>query len=232
MIDKLVSVIITSYNCEKFIEEAVNSVLSQTYVPIELIIIDGGSTDRTIEIVNRMLRDSPKKFIVEVHEGYASGVRNRGIQISKGEYIAFLDGDDLFYPNAIETLISKFTPLVDMVYGDYIIVDSNKTKIHYAVAGEYKPIGLITRCYIHTGALLINKRIFNFVGGFDESLRLAEDRDFWCRMALADCKILYVPKLIMMHRYYRNSISSSGRFRMDNTVVTDRYYKIFKKRFK
>jgi glycosyltransferase involved in cell wall biosynthesis len=228
----LVSVIITSYNCERFIEEAVNSVLAQTYKPIELIIVDGGSTDRTIEIVNRIFKDSPDKPIVEVHEGYAAGVRNWGIKKSKGEYIAFLDGDDLLYPDAIKIMTSEINPSIDMVYGEYLIVDSNKNEIHHAVSNEYKPIELLLQCYIHTGALLINRNVFNSIGGFDETLYISEDRDLWFRMALADCKIVYIPKLMMMHRYYLNSISSSGKFRMDNTTVTDRYYKIFKKRFK
>ena len=101
----LVSIIIPAYNVEKYIREALNSVINQTYANLDIIIVDDGSTDNTGKICDDYLRKDMRIRVVHRVQGGLSAARNTGIDIIKGEYIAFLDSDDAYVPNTIETLV-------------------------------------------------------------------------------------------------------------------------------
>lgn len=98
------SIIITCYNIEKYIERCINSILPQLIQETELIIINDGSTDKTLNILQKIIPNQPNIKIVSFDNGGPSTARNRGIKLSKGEYIWFIDGDDFIHENAIETL--------------------------------------------------------------------------------------------------------------------------------
>ncbi|VDG72429.1 family 2 glycosyl transferase [Clostridium carnis] len=119
----MVSVIIVVYNGEKYIKEAIDSVLNQTYKDIEVIVVDDGSTDNTREIVKEY-----EKIIYMYQENKGEGsARNLGIEVSKGEYLAFLDADDLYAPDKIEKQLKILleNEEVDVVYNDLQVVDEN-----------------------------------------------------------------------------------------------------------
>jgi len=119
-----------------------------------------------------------------------------------------------------------------MVYGDFYIISPIGDIIGEHIAGPYRPSMLARQCFIHAGALLLRRNVFDIVGYFDETLHIAEDIDFNCRMALASCSVAYVNKFIMKHRHWRGSISARPRWKMDTTNVVNKYYDLFKKRFK
>lgn len=222
-----VSVVVTCFNNERYIEEALQSIYSQTFKPTEVVVIDGGSTDNTLKI----LKKQGKKIRFESHEGFfASHARNRGIKTTKGDWIYFLDGDDVAYPDALANLTAiaiKTKP--DMVYGGFRIIEGNTEKIGYLK--PYNPRLLVSQCYIHMGASLLNRKIFQKIGFFDETLHIAEEIDLLCRIALANCKVIFVPKFIMKHRHHSSSIIGRGRWKMDTPNVVNKYYDLFKKRF-
>ena len=227
----LISVIITSYNVEKYIEGAINSVFNQTYKPIELIVVDGGSIDGTINIVEKLAKKH--NFIMEVSEdNYASGCRNIGVKLSHGGFIAFLDGDDEFYLDALDILYNSLPHGYHMVYGDFYRVNPLGIIISEHISKPYHPRRLNGNCFIHCGALLMRRELIDIVGEWDESLRTSEDIDYWYRIALADCRVAYVNRFIMKHRVWGGSISGRGRFKMDLTNVMNKYYDLFKRRFK
>lgn len=233
-----ISVVITCFNNEKYIEEAVASIFTQTLKPLEVIVIDGGSSDGTMDklhlIKNYMLDNHlfSGKITIESHDGFfGAHARNQGVKLSSGEWIYFLDGDDIAYPDTLEVLLDEANRVhPHMVYGGFKVIGPTGIEIGELIK-PYKPILLVSQCYIHTGAALIHRNVFNIVGFFDESLHLSEDIDFWCRMVLADCRIVFISRYLMKHRHHRQSICGRGRWKMDVVTVLERYYRTFKKKF-
>lgn len=130
----LVSVIIPTYNVEKYIEKAIQSVLDQTYPNIEIIVVDDGSTDHTVDVVRSFHDERIKLFINERNMG-PSYSRNRGIKEAKGEWIAFLDGDDWWDKERLEKLLNVAeTYQADVVCDDlYLIVDGENETMDYTI---------------------------------------------------------------------------------------------------
>ncbi len=196
----MVTVIIIFLNAEAFLEEAIESVLAQTYDPWELLLVDDGSTDGSTEIARKHARLYPEKVRYLDHENHAnrgkSTSRNMGIHNAKGEYIAFLDADDLFLPQKLE----RQTPILDahpeaaMVYGPSLywhgwtgkqedIRRDFKGKLGVPPHTLIQPPALLTR-FLKNGeivpcicSLLVRRRILQDCGGFDEAIQhLYEDQ--------------------------------------------------------
>src|SRR5262249_51715055 len=117
----LVSVIIPAYNAAQWIAESIESVLQQTYRDVEIILIDDGSTDRTVEIAQRILRKGRFQYQILHQENMGpSGARNRGWRAARGRWIQFLDSDDLIHPRKIETQMTEASGKVaDLIYSDW-----------------------------------------------------------------------------------------------------------------
>ena len=116
----MVSIIVTTYNYAHFLDDALTSVKDQVYQDWECIVVDAGSTDNTTEVVIRYVNSDKRfKYLKKEYHGVSSS-RNAGIKISKGEYLQFLDGDDLFNANKINSQLSAFekNPSADIIYGD------------------------------------------------------------------------------------------------------------------
>jgi glycosyltransferase involved in cell wall biosynthesis len=180
----LVSVIIPCYNGEAFLEEAIESALAQTYQPVEVIVVDDGSTDRSPAIAHRF----PVRYLRQYNRGLTE-TRNRGIRESKGDYIVFLDADDRLRPEAIETGICVMAerPECAMVVGDHVFVsedgghlrDSRKdclTASHYEALLRSNFIEMIS-------SVLFRRVVLEEIGGFDTGLRVAEDYELYMRIA-------------------------------------------------
>lgn len=123
----LVSVIVPMYNSASYIGKTIESVLNQTYRNIELIIVDDGSTDKSKEVVaNYVSTDERAKYVYQLNEG-APSARNRGLKMSKGDYVIFFDADDIMLPNSISLFI-KNSKNKDLIIGDFINIDENGLK--------------------------------------------------------------------------------------------------------
>ena len=127
----LVSVIMPAYNAALFIEEAINSVISQTITDWELLVIDDCSTDATGDIVNTIAaRDSRVKLLVNENNMGAAGSRNRGLDIFRGQYVALLDSDDYWYPQMLEKMLARAEETrADIIYCSYELVDEQGKKV-------------------------------------------------------------------------------------------------------
>ena len=195
-----VTVITIFLDAEAFLEEAIESVLAQTYDPWELLLVDDGSTDGSTEIAREYARLYPEKIRYLDHDNHAnlgkSTSRNRGIRNAKGQYIAFLDADDVFLPQKLErqTAILDAHPEAAMVYGPSLYWHgwTGKQKdIHRDFKGKLgvpqqtliRPPDLLTR-FLKNGeivpcicSLLVRRRILEDCGGFDETIQhLYEDQ--------------------------------------------------------
>ncbi len=196
------SVIIPLYNKSPYIKKAINSVLTQTYSDFELLIINDGSTDDSLSIVQQF-SDSRIKIYSQKNAG-VSAARNNGVKKANFDYIAFLDADDWWHKDFLKEMKSLITQFPDAgIYGNrYWYVKNNKLKLTNVGLPENFKKGYINyfKIYSNTFAVpfncsfvIVKKHIFNDVGGFNANLKFGEDFDLWVRIALKQ-KIGYLNK--------------------------------------
>ena len=185
-----ISVIISPYNAELWVAETLDSVLAQTFSNIEIIVVDGGSTDRTVEIVSRY--GSPVRLIAEGRCTKSVG-KNTGIRASQGNCVAFVDADDLWLPQKIELQLQLLRERPDLgwVYTDGYLFEDNTPnnlttfgKLARLYAGDILP-RLLLNDFIPSPTPLIRRQVLDRVGYFDETLlrHQPEDWDLWLRLA-------------------------------------------------
>jgi glycosyltransferase involved in cell wall biosynthesis len=212
-----VSVIIPTYNHAEYLPEALDSVLNQTYEDYEIIVVDDGSTDNTKDIMKPYLHEI--HYIHQENSG-PSKARNNGIRISSGQYIAFLDADDRWTPDKLEIQVQLFdlSPEVGLVFADAEVLEASQTegisffemvgfrKTQTTDSGEVSGAfeKLLEKNFIQTGTVIARRECFERVGFFDESLKLAEDKDMWLRIA-GLYKIQAVPKVLLKKRGFSTS---------------------------
>ncbi|TYQ29324.1 glycosyltransferase [Pseudanabaena sp. UWO311] len=212
---ELVSIIIPCYNAEKWIAECIDSALSQTYSPIEIIVVDDGSTDRSLSIIKKY---GNKIRWVSYENGGASAARNRGIQISKGKYIQFIDADDYISPIKVKDQV-EFLKVSgkDIVYGDWchqVYNDDNTIKSSSYITNQSSDdmtYYVISNNTIHSGSCLCKREVIERISGFDESIRIAEDYDFFVRLALSGAKFTYLQGRNYFYRIYSQITASNGQ---------------------
>lgn len=192
----LVSVIIPVYNAEKYIKQAIESVLYQTYKNVEIIIVNDFSTDKSDEIIKSLMAKHKEVnilyFINEKNLGVAES-RNIGIRYASGEYIAFLDADDYWFPNKLEKQINLFlqNPNIGLVHTYKVVLKEDKnfwfpTKYHLKLINRLEGEiydKIIQGNWICTSSVMIKKCIIDKVGFFNSKFSPSEDWDLWIRMA-------------------------------------------------
>jgi len=189
-----VSVIIPTYNYGHFLGEAIRSVLGQTLQDWELIVVDDGSTDNTREVV-AAFADPRIHYIHQQNRGNPAA-RNAALRVVSGEYVAFLDADDVWFPEKLEKQVAKLDrlpPTVGLVYSDvYLFNNEDGTIIRSFLQGRRPPQGRILRellgpdgWFISDTGSLIRREVFQRVGLYDESLWWYEDWEMWVRIAAA-----------------------------------------------
>ncbi len=181
-----VSVIIPTHNRKTYIPEAIGSVYKQTFIPEEIIVVDDGSTDGTrVEIERRY--GHTIRYIAQPNRGVAAA-RNKGIALAQGDYIAFLDSDDYWKPRKLEKQIQFFrsNPNYLICYTDETWLRNeqqvSKKSKHKKYAG-WIVSQCLQQCFIGTSTVMINRKIFDQVGTYDEQLTVCEDYDLWLRIS-------------------------------------------------
>ena len=179
-----VSAIIPTYNSSIFLKEAIESALNQTYSPLEIIVVDDGSTDDTAEVVARY---GDRVRYIHKTNGGTSSARNVGLAHATGELISLLDHDDRWLPTKIEKQVHYFEPTdVGMVHGGARFFRTETGEITSEVPAP--PVlrfhDLVGWCLVCCGTTMFRKSVVDELGGFDESLRGTDDWDLWIRIAL------------------------------------------------
>jgi glycosyltransferase involved in cell wall biosynthesis len=198
----LVSVIIPVYNGERYLVEAIESVLSQDYRPLELIVVDDGSTDKTAEIARSY---GSVKFIQQGNLG-AAAARNTGLKAASGAFIAFLDADDLWAANK---LCRQMNHLLQNPQIDYTIVNVE----HFVEPGMEAPQWMTEELLYgkHSGyllgALVARKSVFDRIGGFDTTLITSDDADWWFRAEDANIPMALIPETLLYRRVHKTNLS-------------------------
>lgn len=210
MDNPLVSVIMPVYNATKYVEEAVASVLNQTYQNLELLVIDDGSKDNSLELI-QSFNDPRLHVFSQINQG-ADVARNRGLYESKGEYVKFLDSDDVLYPDALKTQVEQMASLADNeeVFGDFDFMDENgKVFYHHSLDEELLQMLMDSQdqwmfryWYMVTSCPLHRKKNLMQVGGFDVGLKYHQERMLHVSMSLAGVRFVYRPGSIYGYRSY------------------------------
>jgi glycosyltransferase involved in cell wall biosynthesis len=211
-----VSVIIPVYCMEQYVAIAVNSVLQQTYTNFELIIVDNGSTDRSIEIC-RQFKDARIKIIQQENRG-PSGSRNTGIRHATGDYITFLDADDIWHPEKLARHVAHLDQSpqvgVSVCYSAFIDTDGNSLGLYMMPKlCNITPGHVLCRCPQSNGSVSVYRReLFDDIAFqdnlrgymedcyFDERLKSMEDVECWLRMALTKWQIGGIPEALTLYR--------------------------------
>lgn len=180
----LVSIITPSLNQGRFIEETILSVKNQTYPRVEHIIMDGGSTDGTLDILKKYSHSLI--WISEPDKGQSDAI-NKGWRMSKGDILAYLNSDDTYMPWAVETAVKFLVehPDVGMMYGDAEFTnESGEVTQHYRVTEFDLRRMLCSYNHVPQPSVFFSRKILESVGYLDENLHLAMDLDYWIRISL------------------------------------------------
>ena len=207
-----VSIIIPVYNGSNYLEEAINSALSQTYVNYEVIVVnDGSNDDGKTEDIAKSFGDKIRYFYKE-NGGVASAL-NFALEKMKGEYFSWLSHDDLYYPNKIQRQIEMLQQCDDgarIVYSDYDVLDmTNNQKKSMQLTNYFKKEKLENSVFcllqqvLHGCTLLIHKSHFERVGGFDEKLITTQDYDLWFKI-FSNQRLIYIPESLVVGRVHRD----------------------------
>jgi len=207
----LVSVVIPAYNAEKTILETIQSIQKQTFCNFELIVINDGSTDKTVELINTNVDSRVRTFSYE--NGGLPVARNRGIAHATGEFITFIDADDLWVPDKLELQLAALQQHQEAgVAYSWTAFINDKGQFLYAqeplfFEGNVYP-QLLVKNFISSGSnILVRRQFIEAAGEFDPSLKSAEDWDYNIRLA-ALCPFVVVPKYQILYRKSSQSMTA------------------------
>lgn len=186
------SIIIATFNASKTLNVALDSVLNQTFQDWECIIVDGASTDNTIEIVKSYVdRDSRFRYISEPDKGIYDAF-NKGWKMAKGEWIHYLGSDDSLIAEGMDTLI-KHSNDVDVIYGNTILLKREKRSFQYSKKNISKILTGPVMCH---QSVIVQRKWIERLGGFDERYRLLADYDLMIRLYQNSAIFKYINEFI------------------------------------
>lgn len=221
-----VSVIIPCYNSESTVGETLGSLQQQTTGDWEAIVVDDGSTDASAAVIRRHVReDSRIRYVEQDNQGLA-GARNTGLEHAQGEFVNFLDADDLLLPEMLAFTIDalRCQPKAGVAYCGTILADrdlKDMTSSHVPEVEERPFCGLAVRNAFSCHCLLLRRTLFERVGEFDRSLRHCHDWDMWLRIARLGTPFVRVPRALVVYRMSRSSMSrhASSFFESGKAVI-------------
>lgn len=203
-----VSVVIPTFQRAAVLREAIRSALVQREVPLEVLVVDDGSTDQTPELLAAQ-RDERLRWVRQENRGQAAA-RNRGIALSRAPWVAFLDSDNLWPADRLARQFGALAraPDVDVVYGISLELGGAR-RFGRAPARDGRALSeqLLDGNFVPFNTSLVRREALRRVGGFDETLRSAEDYDLWLRLS-ADARFLFVDTVCAFYRISPDSISS------------------------
>lgn len=244
----LVTVICLCYNQNRFVVETLQSVLNQTYQPIELIVVDDCSQDKSAEIIETFLENKPILFIKNTVNQGSTKSFNLALKHAKGEFVMDLAADDVLMPHCIEKLVkgfekSKFENLAAVASNAMYIDEDGQFLYYHFPVNEYekvlqkRPVGDVYQSILKggdnlfSGSTLIKKNVFDALNGYDEKLYF-EDFDFWLRMSRV-YNFDFVDEPLFQKRVVKNSMGSSFQNPKNpkNKIINRSYFEVLKKAY-
>jgi len=209
-----ISVVIPAYNCDRYVAQAVESVLHQTYSSVEIIVIDDGSQDNTRQVLQPY--SAQIRYVYQDNQG-VSVARNHGINLARGEFVAFLDADDVFLPDklAVQLAVFEANPKLGIVHSGWRRINQQGETLMDVQPWEtvpelnleswlrWKPLGTM-------GTLMFRRNWLEEVGGFEPGLTHAEDVDLILRLALKGCEAEWLRQSTVCYRQHDQNTMRDG----------------------
>lgn len=226
-----ISIVIPSFNQGKFIERTFLSLIQQNYSNLEIIVIDGGSVDETINVIKKY--ESKIKYWVSEKDNGQTAAINKGFRIATGEIIGYLNSDDILFPGSLEKIHKYFdeNPEIEIIYGNGVWIDENDEVIKkrknipfsyntwfYGMADPFQP------------EVFYRRPVLEKAGFLDENYFMMMDREWWIRMSNSGCKFLYVNEEFAALRKYGET--KSAKYQQINDEERWRMHKKYWKGFK
>jgi glycosyltransferase involved in cell wall biosynthesis len=207
MAGSTLSIVTPSYNQADFIEECIQSVHEQVYEDIEHVVVDGGSTDGTVELLERYETKYDLRWVSEPDEGQAAAI-NKGIRMAEGDWIGWQNSDDFYLPGAFEIFAETRHqhPDADVIYGDVVVVNKDGKNLRRLY--QTRPSKLTHRywsMFARNQGMFFARRVVDTVGNLDEDLEFAMDADYFWRVLQADLDLVNVPEALGAFRKQENA---------------------------
>lgn len=214
----LVSVICLCYNHEHFVEEAVQSVMNQTYPNIQLVIVDDHSLDHSVEKIRKMLTSFPAAEFISLQDNLGNcRAFNRGLDVARGEFIIDLAADDVLMPDRVEKGVRALQSAGDSFgvnFSDAELINEKGERLgyhsdrfpHASIPHGNIYCDILRRYFINSPTMMIRKAVFERLGGYDETLAY-EDFDLWVRSS-RNFEYCYIPEPLIRRRVLRSSLGS------------------------
>ena len=205
-----VSVIMSVYNCVRYVQESLESIIGQTFMDWEFIIIDDGSTDGTSELLNNICKDPRISVFRQDNHGLAKSL-NTCLRLASGRYIARQDADDVSFPTRLAKQVAFLDSMPEFglvgTWAHWTDEDDTCLQIldHPAQDDEIQETLLEKCCFTH-GSVVIRKSVLDNVGGYCEDFVLAQDYDLWLRIA-ERCKVANIPEVLYTYLKVKTGIS-------------------------
>ena len=221
MTNPRVSVIIPSYQCDRYVAEAVGSVLIQSGCTFEILVIDDGSTDHTANVIDTLVSAQSQRnkgmiqYVFQDNQGVCAA-RNHGLRLAKGEFVVFLDADDYFLPSKLRLQVAVFdqNPSLGIVHTGWLRVDQDGHEIRSVNPWENIPY-LTLKSWIRykpvlPSAMMFRREWLEKVGGFDQTYQVAEDVELVLRLSLAGCQSAWLRAVTVADRQHPTNTMKNG----------------------
>jgi glycosyltransferase involved in cell wall biosynthesis len=222
MMPPKVTVVIAAYNAQTFLQETLDSVLTQCLREIEVIVVDDGSTDRTLQILKTV--PDPRLMVLRQQNSGVSAARNAGLAAAKAPYVFFLDADDILLPDALRRMVTALEEKPDRVacFAHHVRIApdgaelSDRGDLPWKIFPAKDTLRhLIAKNFIVCGAICIRTEAARSVRGFSPALKWGEDWEFWCRLAVLGDFVALPGDVVLLYRQH----FSSANFKLKNSPL-------------
>ena len=208
----VVSIVTPSLNQARYLDVALRSVAAQGHPRMEHIVVDGGSTDGTLDILRREGDRGAIRWVSEPDGGMYDAI-NKGLALSTGEVLAYLNSDDAYLPWALDAVTKVFAsrPDVDLVFGDGVKIDEGTGAQRVRLFPPFDRVSLANYESVMQPAVFWRRRVLDLIGGFDATLRFVADLDYWLRAGAAGARIVHLDEVIAIERIHEARLSTARK---------------------
>jgi glycosyltransferase involved in cell wall biosynthesis len=214
-----ISIITPSFNQGRYIERTIQSVLSQSISDLQYVVIDGGSQDETLSILQRYSHQLT--FISEKDKGQADAV-NKGFKCVTGDIIGWLNSDDIYYPNALKIIEDYFArhPEIDVIYGEAFHINQENQIIERYPTEPWNISRFKKTCFICQPTVFFRRRVLEQYGYLNESLSYCLDYEYWLRLALRGARFAYLKDILAGSRWYPDTKTCRAPLEAQHEAIT------------